>query len=254
MRIKTSIVVGLTIILISSVSIFLIPALQAQGSQKFVETEIPVVIKQLKTSDGSVPVGAQCEKVIISKPDTLDTYSCILVNNSNNSILAASYILTIINEHNGVEEKYSRVETFDTFINSEFSPLSHPIMPGGTIKLQAPGQTSIPGTVIKRLEIGIDYVEFADKSILGVPGEGAKRIDGIRAGAQKYKNWLKKEYLKRGKSTKNLVPLLDEDTGIPEEIEFNNKDERLGASIYRRRISNTYKEKGLPFLSDFLNK
>ena len=195
MKIKTSISIGLTMLLISVVAIFLLPVLKAQGSRNFVQTEIPVVIKPLKVGDAIIPIGIECEPVFTAKPDTLDGFTCVLVNKSNKSIRASSVRYSIIVDSNGKEEEDSRLDTVDTYIHPDLLEVKKPLEIGGRLFITPPGRIVESNSVIKSLEIEPVYIEFSDGTTAGIGGKSAEMIANIREGAAKYKNSLRQEYL-----------------------------------------------------------
>jgi len=252
MNIKTSITIGLTIILISIVAIFLIPGLKAQNSRNFVQTEIPVVIKPLKIGNDTVPVDIECEKVFITKPDTLDGFTCILVNRTNKNISASSVRYSIIVDSNGKEKQIDRQTTAVPYIHPDLSEVKKPIEPGGSISITPLGPIVEPDFVIKRLELEPIYIEFDDETTVGIGGKNAELIANVREGAARYKNSLRQKYLDKRKSVQEILPLIEDNAPFDSEIE--NFSQRAGAKAYRSFLLKKYKEDGIQIINTILDK
>lgn len=252
MKIKTSIAVGLTIISTSVVSIFLIPESKAQKNQDFVQTEIPVVIKPLKLGDFIIPVEIQCQKVFITKPDTLDDFSCTLINRTDKIIRASIVKYSIIFDSNGKEEEDSRLDTTDTYIHPDLSKEKKPVEFGGEISVIPPGPIIKRDSIITRLELEPIYIEFADGTTAGTGGKGAELIASVREGAARYKKSLRQEYLTGERSAQEILPLLKDNAPLSSELE--NFSQRAGAKAYRSFLRKKYENEGVAAINDILDK
>lgn len=250
MKIQTSIAAGLTVILITVVSILTIPALKAKGNQNFVQTEIPVVIKPLRVGNEIVPVEIQCKPVFITRPDTLEGFSCILINRTNKSIRASSVRYSIITESNGREEQDDRFDTADTYIHPDLAEVKTAIAPGRSLPI-VPLSIVERDSVIKRLELQPTYIEFTDGTAVGISGESAVMIAKVRAGARRFKNNLRQEFLNKGRSVQAILPLLEENA--PLGLENLTFEEKTGAKYYRRFLLSKYQKYGTAFVNDILN-
>lgn len=251
MKIKTSISIGLTIILITVVSILVIPALKAEGNQNFLQTEIPVVFKPLKVGNEIVPVEIQCKRVIITRPDNLDNVSCILVNRTNKSIRSVGYSYSIVTDSSGNEERISHLNVLDTFIHPDLAEEKKPIQPGEVKNLAFNG-VALREAVIKRLEVEPVYLEFADGATAGFGGKSVQLIANLREGAARFKNSLRQEYLNRGRSAQAILPLLEENAPLGSEM--LSFDQRAGAKAYRRALRKKHQKKGIAAVNDVLNR
>jgi hypothetical protein len=252
MKIRTSIAAGLVVLLLTIASIFIIPALKASSSQNLTQTEIPVVIKPLKIGNDIVPVDIQCEKVFTTKPNTLDRFTCILVNKTNKSISASSVRYSIIVDSNGKEEEDSRLDIAIPYIHPDLLEIKKPIQPEGKLFIAPPGPFVESDSVIKRLELEPVYIEFSDGTTAGVGGKSAEMIANVREGAAKYKNSLYQEYLKRGKSVKAILQLLEDDA--PLDSETLNFLQQTGAKSYRNSLRKKYEKDGLASINKVLNQ
>lgn len=252
MKIKTSIAIGLAILLTTIVSIFLVPTLEVSSSQNFVQTEIPVVVKPLKAGDDVFPVEIQCEPVIVTKADTLDRFTCVLINKTNKSISASSVRYSVIFDSNGKEVDESHLDTLIPYIHPDLSDIKKPIKPGGRLSITPVGKVVKSDSVIKRLEIEPVYIEFSDGTTAGVGGKNAEMIMNVREGATKYKNSLHQEYLKRGKSVQAILPLLADDASL--DSETLNFQQQVGAKAYRKSLLKKYEKDGLKSIKKVLQQ
>jgi hypothetical protein len=251
MKIKTYIAVGLTII-ITVVSIFLIPGSEAQRSKNFVQTEIPVVIKPLKVGDDVISVYIQCQPVFITKPDTLDNFNCTLINKTDKAIRASSVRYSIIVDKNGKEEHINRLDTAVPYIHPDLSEVKKPIEPGGSISITLLSPIVEPDSYIKRLELEPVYIEFDDETTVGIGGKSAELIANVREGAIRYKNSLRQKYLNEGRSAQVILPLLEDNAPFSSEIE--NFDQRAGAKAYRKFLRKKYEQAGIEAINKILGK
>lgn len=251
MKVKTSMAIGLTIILITIASIFLIPTAKVESGQDFAQTEIPVVIKPLKTDNGIVPVEIQCGKILTTQPDTLD-FTCYLINNTDKSIGAASVGYAVVYDSNGEEKRNSRSNATVPYIHPDLLDVKKPVEPGGKLSVMPHGPITEPGSVIKRLELEPLYLEFTDGTTVGVGGKDAELIARIREGATKYRNLLRREYLNKRKSSESILPLLEDEKPISSEIV--GFAERAGATAYRRWLRKKYEKNGVSGLTETLEQ
>lgn len=252
MKIKTSIAVGLTIIIITIVSILLIPESVAQDSKNLVQTEIPVVIKPLKVGDGIVPVNIQCEPVIITRLDTLDRFSCKLINATDKSIHASGVRYSIIVDSNGEEKQIDGLDTAVPYIHPDLAEEKKPIEPGGSLFIKPLGPIGEPGSVIKRLELEPIYIEFDDATTVGIGGKSAELIASVREGAARYKNSLRQKYLNKGRSAREILPLLEDNAPLGSEIE--SFSQKAGAKAYRKFLRKKYEKTGIEAINKVLDK
>lgn len=252
MKIKTSIIIGATILLLTTVSIVTISTLKAQDNRDFAQMEIPVVIKPLKTGDDIVPVDIQCEKVFITKPDTLDGFTCILINRTNKNISASSVRYSIIVDSNGKEKQIDRLTTAVPYIHPDLSEVKKPIEPGGSLSITPLGPIVEPDFVINRLELEPIYIEFDDETTVGIGGKNAELIASVREGAARYKNSLRQKYLDKGKSVQEILPLLEDNAPFDSEIE--NFSQRAGAKAYRKFLREKYEKNGIQAINKVLDK
>lgn len=236
MKIKTSVVVGLTIILLTLFSIFLVPRLQAENNENFVQAEIPVIIKPLDTN----LINVQCERAFSSNARTLNTFSCNIVNKANVAIRAIGANYSLIADVNGVERRDSFSKVADAFIHPD---LSKEVLPGNSLNISPSGPMSISNGVIKRLELEVNYIEFADGRSVGVSRKAIEKIASIRLGASMFKAWIKSEYLNRRRSEEALMPLLENNSEVGP-VGNKNFANKVGEQSYRNFLREKYRING----------
>jgi len=216
-----------------------------QESQRSERIQVPVTANQLAAEKNIIPVELRCESAQLLKQDTIEKIPCFVVNNTNKYITAATINSSIIVEAGG------EISGDSDFLSLD--PLGHPdfrderrgylIAPGGEIPIPFLA-TSYDGGVIKGVLVQVDYVEFADKTMLGPNHAGSRIIADIRDGAAKYKDWLTKKYNRSGKSMSAITPLLEKDQPLPQEMESLNSHQQEGAIIYRNYARKTFETKG----------
>ncbi len=227
---------------------------QLPGSAKYLKTQdrqndqnpILVTATQLLSIDGVVPVSLQCQTQNYLKPTKGKALRCVLKNNFSSPITAVSLAYIIKYEANGQKSTDSGFMTMDALIHRDFheSNFSKFIQPGTESDIQSLRLIEEPMSNIKIL-VGIDYVEFDNGLALGPDSSGSRLVTQIREGAAKYKEWLKRNYLARGKSMAVVKSLLEQttsvatDLGIPGELE-------LGAEEYRRNARQVINFRGGP--------
>lgn len=215
------------------------PAIPAQAQV------MEVIARQLPQHDGLIPAQLTCGYATLSAPNIVDHFSCKLKNNSNRSITAANVIYTIQYEENGISKASSYDSTIDTRLNSDFANTKMIERGEESTSVGPPGQVSSgSSTIIKGIEIAIDFVEFEDNSVVGPDREGSNIINGMRVGAKKYRTWLRSEYERNRHSVDAILPSLDNEGDIPSGVQTTNSYEELGAQAYRSRVRKMHRTKG----------
>ncbi|HLL16077.1 MAG TPA: hypothetical protein VK388_13520 [Pyrinomonadaceae bacterium] len=246
MRLRIIVGSGMLMLLGITAVITTVPRAQSnQESRQGERIEVPVTANQLSAEKNIIPVELRCKSTQLLKGDTIEKIPCVVVNNTNKYITAATINSSIIVE---VEGKTSGDSDF-----LSLDPLAHPdfraerkdylIAPGGEIPVPFLA-TSYDSGVIKGVLVQVDYVEFADKTMLGPNLAGSRIIADVRDGAAKYKNWLAEKYHRSGKSMSAITPLLEKGQPLPEEIESLSNHQQEGAIIYRNYARKTFETKG----------
>lgn len=221
---------------------------KTQGNQDFAQMEIPVVIKPLKVENRTIPVEIQCNKVFVSKPDTIDSFSCTLINRTDMDIGVVRVEYSLITETNS-SDRFSYLAIAN--IHPDIPTL---IKPNETLHISPVGPRSINGAVIKRLELEPTFIEFVGGWTVGVSDiQSITRIANIRKGAEMYKSWIKKEYVNRGKSENALIPLLETESEL-DPTNADNSDNKFGAKYYKNFLNKRFKENGQGSIKDVLDQ
>ena len=109
--------------------------------------------------------------------------------------------------------------------------------------MEASGPTSFEdGTVLVSVILKIDYIQYVDGSSYGAGSEGESTVLSAREGAKKYKNFLRENYAKAGKSLVTVVPLLEQDTKL-DQLKLTGLESE-GAARYRLYLLKTFRTKG----------
>ena len=205
---------------------------------------MPVVIRQIRLENGLIPVEVKCRDVQLTAPDTYETVPCIIKNNTEKNIRAVAAEFIVTTEYQGKQTQDSSYLTLETLLHPDLA-LQHkhnPIAPGAERALE-PSPASYEGSLIKGIEVRMDYVEFEDGTTIGPNKKGSILIGFSREGAAKYKEWLKKKYLESGKSADAIASLLMV-KDLPNELDLTDPNQRTGAKQYRNHIREVYAAHG----------
>jgi hypothetical protein len=223
-------------------------ALKARSNQttgQVGDIKIPIVVHQLPSENGMISVELKCDNAELSAPNVLEKLSCVIKNNTRNYISAGALYISITLESDGKPLVVSTYDTFDTFLHPDFREdhKNNLIAPGKEYRLNDLPSSYGEDVVIKGIAVKIDYIEFANNSMLGENRGGSRIIGDTRVGAAKYKNWLTQEYKRKGGKIEALVPLLDGSQPLPE-LGVQNAEQERGAIMYRKYSRRTYADKG----------
>ena len=94
------------------------------------------------------------------------------------------------------------------------------------------------------MEISIDFVEFENGTTLGPDKQGSSIIKAMRAGAGKYREWIKRQYKLAGGSVAAISPEVESDQSLPAELRFADPNEEQGARGYRIRLRRVLQNNG----------
>jgi hypothetical protein len=197
------------------------------------DTFIPVVITdQLPTRAGIIPIFLSCGQARLSAANRIEEFRCTFKNNTSLNITAANTIYTIVLDNNGSSASDTNNLTIETLVHPDFRTTSKLIGPGDETEVGPPGPiTYSNGAVVKAVQISIDYVQFENGTSLGPDKEGSRIVNAMRAGAQKYKRWLKAQYALRSQSVTALAADIEANESVAADV-----NEQLGAREYRRRF------------------
>lgn len=248
MKIKTSIAVGLTIILISVISILLIPESKAQRNQDFVQTEIPTYVEQLKVSRGKIPVTLKCDDAELESSYKLEKLNCYATNNTDKSIMSLVMTYRLSMERDGKPESFSNAVTIEILLEPSLYEINKKyfIFPGSNNPINVLPTAFEESVVIKEVNVQIDYVEFDDYSTINENGEGADLVKEFRVGFAKYKDWFAEEF-KNSEQSETKLKQLFQDVKLAKEknlVDINSK-QFTGANIFQKFIRRIYTTEGV---------
>ena len=207
-----------------------------------VDGTVKVVLKQLSVQDDVIPVEIVQPVVMSSAPNVLDDVTYFVKNNSGKAISAVAVTKRILYREDGKLVGNTHCSTVDFLFHPDFAG-SKPLASGDQAPMEAPGPATFEdGTVIVSVTLKIDYVQYVDGSSFGVGSEGERTVLSQREGAKKYKNFLRENYIKAGKSLVTVVPLLDQDTKL-DQLKLTGSESE-GAARYRLYLLNTFRTKG----------
>ena len=236
-------------------TLFGITALTASNQPTAHQTDasqlVPVV-KPLRVTNGMLVADLRCGEVLLVIPSRLEKFSCTLKNNTNKPILAANVEYSITVESDGKSLTDTRSHTFDTYIDPDLYDPNKAILPGAERNVEPPGPMYFDNSVVKGIEVRVEYVEFDDQTTVGDSKKGAQVIADIRAGAAKYRRWLVQKYSEHGRSAEALMPLLQQDRPMPSELDIKKQNEELGARAYRTRLRVIAETRGASELHRYL--
>ena len=216
-------------------------------------TEVPVVVKPFRAAKVGLTVDLRCDTPYVIPPGTLQKFSCTFKNNTNKEIVAAAVEYSIILESDGETVTDTRVHALVTTFDKNHSGPGKLIPPGGESILGPPGPMFYANSVIKGIEVKVDYLEFVDNTTLADSDKGSKIIANIRAGAAKYKSWLVKKYKETGESIDALSALLRGDLPGASEL-HRDIGEEDGVRAYRTLLRRVLETQGAEEVRRILSK
>jgi hypothetical protein len=227
---------------------------RAQNTQHTEDLQLPVVITQMETENGVIPVELRCEMALLSAPDTLKDIPCALKNNTNQRISAAVITFSVTVEKDNTVIADSNVLSIETFVHPDIrAEHGNNLVGPGKEHPVRPQPISYEGGLIKGVTMQVDYVEFEDKTRSGPDRTGSRSLAEIREGAMKYKAWLVKKYNEGGRQLAAIIPLLHQDQPAPDEINLQSSLQWQGAMIYRNRLRQLYEGEGERALSKYFH-
>jgi hypothetical protein len=216
------------------------------------EIQLPVIVYQMEVENGEMPVILQCGTATVTVPDTMNGFSCTLINNTDKNIVAATVAYTIEYEQRGKTYREVRSHLAATFVHPDFSKDAKPVPRGGGLSIRPGGSFTFEGAVIKGVEVRVDYVEFNDGSGVGPnKKDGAEAVKALREGASRYKNWLVRRY--RQGSIDTALQSLQADPPSAE-LGLTNEYLEQGANLYRKRLQRVERTRGRAEVQKYLSK
>lgn len=219
------------------------------------DLQLPVIVyEQLQPENGIIPIEVRCGMAHLTAPDTLANFSCILKNRTNKNILAATIVYSVVFQSEGIESADRRLHTLETFFHPDLYAPDKSIQPQAERIIQPPGPTFYANSIIKRVEITVDYVEFEDTTTIGHNEKGSQVIASIREGATKYKRWLVQKYIKDGRRVESIISLLQNNQPLVEALGDENLFQEQGAKAYRKYLHDMHNKQGASQVERLLNK
>ena len=222
---------------------WLLPIRRSQSEQVQTKARVPVTITQLHSEKGPPPLEVLSQPVEIVEDHSF-VVSCTLRNNSRKNIKSVNLSYSVSFENSdGRITKDTRSLTVVSLIHPDFLETYKPIVPGGQ-KTISSARFSYGNTTPRSIDIGVDYVEFEDGATLGPNSQGSQIIAEMREGATKYKEWLRQQYILKGRSIPELLSIIEPDSpAIPGDfIGRGSKEE--GAKAYRTLLRRLVDRKG----------
>ena len=221
---------------------WLLPKQPSQSKQVQTKARVPVTISQLHSENGPPPLEVLGLPVEITEGSFV--VSCTLRNNTAKNINGVNLNYSISFENiDGTITKDAHSLTVESLIHPDFLDTYKPILPGGQETVSSP-RFSFGNTTPRSIEVGVDYVEFEDGASLGPDLEGSQIIAQMREGAAIYKEWLRQQYLLKGRSATQLLSIIQPDsTEMPGDFGGNAHKEQ-GARAYRTLLRRLVERKG----------
>ena len=216
-------------------------------------TEVPVVVKPFRAAKGGNTADLRCDTPYVIPPGTLQKFSCTFKNSTNKEIVAAAIEYSIILESDGKPVTDTRVHALVTSFDKNLSGPGKLIPPGGESIVGPPGPMFYANSVIKGVEVKVDYLEFVDNTTLADSDKGSKIIANIRSGAAKYRSWLVRKYKEAGESVEALSALLRGDLPGASEL-HRHSDEEDGLRAYRTLLRRVLETQGAEEVRRILSK
>jgi hypothetical protein len=211
-------------------------------------SKIPVYVKALPAEKNVVPIELKCESAELINLNTLEKLSCIVINHTSKSItsLVVSYTISIEESEN--LDVVSGEAVVEMLIHPDFyERRKHSfIKPNEETPINVMTTTFDDNSVIRKVEMQIDYVEFEDKSIVGANIVGSKAVAEIRQGAAIYRDWLSKKYIENEKSETLLVELLQNQRNVSRENLGDLSPKQIeGAKVLQKYIRRVFSTEGI---------
>lgn len=207
-------------------------------------------------SEQGVPLVEVLEVVAEGTPQSLESYWCRLRNNTEKDISALAVIWTITWSSGGSEDSHQESQSMD----ARFSEEGRPLAPGATILFESLSPHVIEGgkSVLKEVQVSVDYVEFADGTSIGPDRSGAsERIALRRRGAEAYRQWLLQIYWEEGddpvvkkllreSEEGSLAGLKKAEAGLssPQSAQRSEAFLRQGTQMVRQQLLSLYRKQG----------
>ncbi len=220
------------------------------------QAEVEVV--QLPSVNGVIPVEIRNQKIT---HDTLQGELQFTVKNNASKPLTAAVVaieFTYLVIGSRIEEKALTYRTRNMLIHPDIREIHNqkPIQSGeemifGPEPIEFVGAPQDKLVPLKKITLSLDYVDFEDKSSLGLNRHGLYSVIKVRRGAARYKEWLVKQFMANGRSENALVSIL-RTPDLPSELNLPKDHEITGARLYRRHLLHAYDHYGFSAIEKYL--
>lgn len=218
--------------------------LKGKSKQVYEKTQLSVDMKQLPPKGGVIPVEIQRGRIQLSAPNEIESYSCVVRNNTAQAITALALEWTFTADNNGKPTSLSGYSGMDAIYHPDIQDYrkSRPLAPGNEVTMDSSSTTSVPATArIVKAEVSLVYVEFGDKSIIDLDPKhySSKTTNEEREGAERCKRWLAQIYKQQGRSLEGIIPLLKSES-FPADLKLDTHSIHHGAKMYGKFILGLY--------------
>ncbi len=207
---------------------------------EYQKTQLSVDIKQLPHEGGVIPVEVQRGKIQLSAPNEIESYSCVVKNNTTQAITALALEWTFTADNNGRPTSLSGYSGMDAIYHPDIQDYrkSRSLAPGSEITMDSSSTTSVPFPArIIKAEVSLIYVEFANKDVIDLDPKhySSKTTNEEREGAERCKKWLAQLYKQQGRSLEGIISLLRSES-FPTELRLDTHPLHHGAKMYGKFI------------------
>lgn len=226
------------------------PATQAKEPSK-----VQLEVIQLPTDGRIIPVAIQREAISVNPADGTREAVFVMKNNTDKNVDAISIAVTVKIDRSGKESSATHYLTRNSLIHPDIREMHHqgPLAPGQEWSFGTEALDPEAPAVLRGVTLEVDYLDFADKTWLGLNKFGSNNVAKVRTGAAKYKAWLQKKYAENGRSASALLPWLDRSQPLPAEINLGDY-ERTGARHYQNHILMAYRQHGDAEVEKYLTR
>ncbi|MGE0887752.1 MAG: hypothetical protein AB7P14_29885 [Blastocatellales bacterium] len=232
--------------------------LKVKSKQAYEKAQLTVDIKQLSSKGGIIPVEVHSAKIQLSAPNEIESYSCVVKNNTTQAITALALEWTFIADNNGKPTRLTGYSGMDAIYHPDIQNYrqSRSLAPGGEITMDSSSTTAVPPPALMvKAEVSLVYVEFDDKTIIDLDPKhySLKTTNEQREGAERCKQWLVKLYRQQSKNIESILPLLKSES-FPAELRLDTHHLHHGAKMYGKFIISLYAKNQTEVIDRYLGQ
>lgn len=203
-----------------------------------------VLTTGLRADTGEILVRIESAKVNLTSPNRVDGYSCTIRNLSNKSVTALTMSWTLRTIRNGKESGITEQLVFNSLLHPDLREVGYgkPLAPGQTTFLSSGSTIKWDEATFLRAAASVEYVEFEDGTKFGPDHNklASERLKLTRQGAEKYKQWVKAQYIQKNRSMDALMTMLG-NSSLPPDLSVSTNAELSGAQMYRKTLLAIFK-------------